>query len=107
MARRCAPDTGAADLGGLLVVARVGGGEGVPEQAFLRRSATRASPPIDTHRRRCRFHYGELAGVPGRERGLRGQGIEKAVFYPDDDQSLIERDLIARHYEAAGPDSPG
>jgi heme-degrading monooxygenase HmoA len=31
-----------------------------------------------------------------------GQDIDKAVFYPDDDQFLIERDLTARHYEVAG-----
>ncbi len=33
-----------------------------------------------------------------------GQDIDKAVFYPDDDQFLVERDLTARHYEVAGPD---
>ena len=31
-----------------------------------------------------------------------GQDIDKAVFYPDDDQFLIERDLTAHHYEVAG-----
>lgn len=31
-----------------------------------------------------------------------GQDIEKAVFYPDDEQFLIERDLTVHHYEVAG-----
>jgi heme-degrading monooxygenase HmoA len=30
-----------------------------------------------------------------------GQDIEKAVFYPEDDQFLIEKDLLVRHYEVA------
>jgi heme-degrading monooxygenase HmoA len=30
-----------------------------------------------------------------------GQDIEKAVFYPDDEQFLIERDLTVHHYEVA------
>jgi hypothetical protein len=28
--------------------------------------------------------------------------IEKAVFYSEDEQFLVERDLTARHYEVAG-----
>jgi heme-degrading monooxygenase HmoA len=39
-----------------------------------------------------------------------GHDINAAVFYPDDDQFLIERDLTVNHYEVAGtaitPDSP-
>ena len=31
-----------------------------------------------------------------------GQDIDKAVFYPADDQFLIERDLTVQHYEVAG-----
>jgi len=31
-----------------------------------------------------------------------GQDIDKAVFFPDDDQFLIERDLTVQHYEVAG-----
>ena len=31
-----------------------------------------------------------------------GQDIGTAVFYPDDEQFLIERDLVADHYEVAG-----
>ena len=33
-----------------------------------------------------------------------GQDIEQAVFYPDDDQYLIERDLTVHHYEVVGPE---
>jgi heme-degrading monooxygenase HmoA len=31
-----------------------------------------------------------------------GPDIDVAVFFPDDDQFLIERDLTVSHYEAAG-----
>jgi hypothetical protein len=31
-----------------------------------------------------------------------GQDIGTAVFYPDDEQFLIERDLTVNHYEVAG-----
>ena len=31
-----------------------------------------------------------------------GPDIETAVFYPDDDRFLVERDLTAHHYEVAG-----
>lgn len=33
--------------------------------------------------------------------GFAGQDIDKAVFYPDDDQFLIERDLTVQHYQVA------
>jgi heme-degrading monooxygenase HmoA len=33
--------------------------------------------------------------------GFAGQDIEKAVYYTQDDQFLIERDLTVRHYEIA------
>jgi heme-degrading monooxygenase HmoA len=31
-----------------------------------------------------------------------GQDIEKAVFYPEDERFLVERDLTVSHYEIAG-----
>jgi heme-degrading monooxygenase HmoA len=31
-----------------------------------------------------------------------GPDIDQAVFYPEDDQYLVERDLTVRHYEVAG-----
>jgi heme-degrading monooxygenase HmoA len=31
--------------------------------------------------------------------GFAGPEIDKAVFYPEDDQFLIERDLTVQHYE--------
>lgn len=31
-----------------------------------------------------------------------GDDPEKAVFYPEDDRFLIERDLTVRHYEVVG-----
>ena len=31
-----------------------------------------------------------------------GQDIGTAVFYPEDEKYLIERDLTANHYEVAG-----
>ena len=36
--------------------------------------------------------------------GFAGPDIDQAVFYPDDDQFLIERDLTVRHYEVSGSD---
>ena len=34
--------------------------------------------------------------------GFAGQDIEKAVFYPEDDRFLVDRDLTVHHYEVAG-----
>jgi heme-degrading monooxygenase HmoA len=31
-----------------------------------------------------------------------GPDIDQAVFYPEDDRYLVERDLTVRHYEVAG-----
>jgi heme-degrading monooxygenase HmoA len=33
-----------------------------------------------------------------------GKDIDTAVYYPDDERFLIERDLTVRHYEVAGPE---
>jgi heme-degrading monooxygenase HmoA len=35
--------------------------------------------------------------------GFAGEDIAKAVFYPEDDKFLVERDLTVTHYEVAGP----
>lgn len=34
-------------------------------------------------------------------RAFAGDDVERAVFYPEDDAFLIERDLAAAHYEVA------
>jgi heme-degrading monooxygenase HmoA len=34
-------------------------------------------------------------------RGFAGDDIERAVFYPEDDRYLVERDLTAKHYVVA------
>jgi len=34
--------------------------------------------------------------------GFAGPDIDKAVFYPEDDRFLVERDLTVRHYEVSG-----
>ena len=36
--------------------------------------------------------------------GFAGQDIGKAVFYPEDDRFLVERDLTVHHYEVADTD---
>jgi heme-degrading monooxygenase HmoA len=36
--------------------------------------------------------------------GFAGQDIDQAVFYPEDDDFLIDRDLTVKHYEVAGPE---
>jgi heme-degrading monooxygenase HmoA len=38
-------------------------------------------------------------------RGFAGEQIETAVYYPEDDRYLVERDLAVKHYEVA--DGPG
>ena len=35
--------------------------------------------------------------------GFAGQDISRAVFYPEDDRYLIDRDLTVSHYDVAGP----
>jgi heme-degrading monooxygenase HmoA len=35
-------------------------------------------------------------------RAFAGDDIEQAVFYPEDDRFLVERDLTVRHYEVVG-----
>jgi heme-degrading monooxygenase HmoA len=41
-------------------------------------------------------------------RGFAGDDVERAVFYPEDDRYLVERDLVARHYVvAAATGAPG
>lgn len=41
--------------------------------------------------------------------GFAGDDIDQAVFYPEDDRYLVERDLTARHYVvgAVAPDPKG
>ena len=34
--------------------------------------------------------------------GFAGDDLERAVFYPEDDRFLVDRDLIARHWVVAG-----
>ena len=34
-----------------------------------------------------------------------GAAIEEAVFYPEDDRFLVERELFVRHYEMLDPES--
>jgi heme-degrading monooxygenase HmoA len=36
-------------------------------------------------------------------RGFAGDDIERAVFYPEDDRYLVERDLTASHWEVVEP----
>ncbi|MGA2826380.1 MAG: hypothetical protein ABSF03_09680 [Streptosporangiaceae bacterium] len=34
--------------------------------------------------------------------GFAGEDVEKAVFYPEDDRFLVERDLLVTHYDVPG-----
>jgi hypothetical protein len=34
--------------------------------------------------------------------GFAGAEIERAVFYPEDDRYLVERDITVRHYDQVG-----
>ena len=44
--------------------------------------------------------YVEKTGITGYKRTP--GNIEKAVFYPEDDRFLVERDLQVTHYEVPG-----
>ena len=35
--------------------------------------------------------------------GFAGDDLERAVFYPEDDRYLVERDVTARHWVVVGP----
>ena len=40
-------------------------------------------------------------------KGFAGDDIDRAVFYPEDDRYLIERDLVANHYVVAASAAAG
>lgn len=40
-------------------------------------------------------------------RRFAGDDPEIAVFYPEDDRYLVDRDLTVRHYEVDADDPPG
>jgi heme-degrading monooxygenase HmoA len=40
-------------------------------------------------------------------RGFAGDDVETAVYYPEDDRYLIERDRTVKHYEVADSATPG
>jgi heme-degrading monooxygenase HmoA len=40
-------------------------------------------------------------------RGFAGDDVETAVYYPEDDRFLVERDLTVKHYEVADSAGPG
>jgi heme-degrading monooxygenase HmoA len=35
--------------------------------------------------------------------GFAGEDVERAVFYPEDDRYLVERDLVAHHWVVKSP----
>lgn len=35
-------------------------------------------------------------------KGFAGEDVERAVFYPEDDRYLVERDVTVRHYSQVG-----
>ena len=37
--------------------------------------------------------------IDGRDRGFAGFDVERAVYYPEDDRFLIEREDTVHHYE--------
>ena len=39
--------------------------------------------------------------------GFAGDDIERAVFYPEDDRYLLERDLVAHHWTVVEPPADG
>lgn len=51
----------------------------------------------------CEFVMVSLWGSMDDVRAFAGSDVDEAVFYPEDDRFLIERDLHVRHYEVAHP----
>ena len=53
---------------------------------------------------RCEFvtisHWETLAAV----RAFAGDDVEKAVFFPEDERFLVDRELTVSHYELTGTD---
>jgi heme-degrading monooxygenase HmoA len=39
-------------------------------------------------------------------KGFAGEDIGRAVFYPEDDRFLVDRDLTVRHYQVLDPGEP-
>jgi hypothetical protein len=37
-------------------------------------------------------------------RAFAGEDVDAAVYYPEDDRYLVEREDIVEHYEVDGPD---
>lgn len=53
---------------------------------------------------KAEFRVVSLWDSPEAIRAFAGADIERAVFYPEDDDYLIERDLTVHHFElASGP----
>ena len=40
-------------------------------------------------------------------RAFAGDQVERAVFYPEDDRYLVDREVVVTHYEVAGDDAEG
>jgi heme-degrading monooxygenase HmoA len=47
----------------------------------------------------CEFVMVSLWSSMDDVRGFAGDDVEQAVFYPEDDRFLVDRDLRVRHYE--------
>lgn len=52
------------------------------------------------------FRVVSLWDSPEVIRGFAGADIDRAVFYPEDDDYLIERDLTVSHFELASGSAP-
>jgi hypothetical protein len=70
------------------------------------RPATGGLPPVPVEGDRAEFLTLSLWESLDSIRAFAGEDVERAVFYPEDDLYLIERDLVARHYVVAGVAHP-
>jgi heme-degrading monooxygenase HmoA len=50
----------------------------------------------------CEFLMVSLWNSIDDARAFAGDDVEQAVFYPEDDRFLVDRDLRVRHYEVVG-----
>jgi heme-degrading monooxygenase HmoA len=52
---------------------------------------------------RCEFVTVSVWESLDNVRGFAGEDVERAVFYPEDDAFLVERELAAQHWELVEP----
>ena len=91
---------------GVLVVAGKGnnGGDGLVAARRLYQAGERVRAVLLARQTDLRGDAARAAAGTSWLEAFAGPDISRAVFYPEDDQYLIDRDLTAQHYDVADPD---